>query len=132
MGRSAQRVGDVIMAEIKHSRADRMATVPLEWPVQVDGAEVAAVTLRRLTGGEVAALQEQMMGDAPSEAALIAAFADQPLDVISALDADDFLTLKDRVFDFLPKRIRAALEAASEATAAEEAAMAVGAATQVS
>ena len=120
------------MAEVKHSRADRMATVPLEWPVQVDGAEVAAVTLRRLTGGEVAAIQEQMMGDASSEAALIAAFADQPLDVISGLDADDFLTLKDRVFDFLPKRIRAALEADSEATVAEEAAMAVGAAAQVS
>lgn len=112
------------MTEVKHSRPDRMATVPLEWPLLVDGAEVAAVTLRRLSGGEVAALQEKMMGDTPSEEALIASFADQPLSVISALDADDFLALKDRVFDFLPKRIRAALEAASEAMAAEEAAKA--------
>lgn len=110
------------MAEIKHTRADRMATVALDWPLTVNGAEVASITLRRLTGGEVAALQEQMLGAAADEPALIAAFADQPSEVIAILDADDFLSLKERVVDFLPRRIRAALEAAMAAEAEDEAA----------
>lgn len=102
------------MAQIKHTR-ERMAVVSLDWPLEVDGGLVSEVILRRLTGAEVAALQERMMGDAPSEEQLLAAFADQPVDVIAALDADDFITLKDRVVDFLPKRIRAALEAVMKA-----------------
>lgn len=89
----------------------KMKAVDLEWPVEVDGQTISQVTLRRLTGGEVAGLQDAMMGDGANDAAMIAAFADQPASVIAQLDADDFMELKERLVDFLPKRIRAALEA---------------------
>ncbi len=89
----------------------RLKTVPLEWPLELDGATVSEITLRRLTGGEVAKLQSAMLDEDASDEAMIAAFADQPAEVIAALDADDFMELKELVVDFLPRRIRAALEA---------------------
>lgn len=105
----------------------KMKTFDLEWPLEVEGQTISQITLRRLTGGEVAALQDAMMGDGANDAAMIAAFADQPAPVIAQLDADDFMELKERLVDFLPKRIRAALEAAAK-EAAEELAAAVPAA----
>lgn len=101
----------------------RLKAIELEWPLdRPDGQTITAITLRRLTGGEVAALQDAMTGDNATDAAMIAAFADQPADVIAALDADDFMELKEAVVDFLPKRIRSALEAVlrDEAAAAED------------
>lgn len=97
---------------IEHRRQGRLETLTLDWPLSVNGEEVDKIQMRRLTGGEVAALQDAMLGDGASEVGLVAAFCDQPADVIAQLDADDFLTLKDRVADFLPQRIRRALEAA--------------------
>lgn len=89
----------------------RLKTVQLEWPLEYEGQSIEQVTLRRLTGGEVAGLQDAMMAEGATDAGMIAAFADQPEAVIAALDADDFYTLKDAVVDFLPRRIRQALEA---------------------
>ncbi len=101
----------------------RLKTVELEWPLdRPDGETITTITLRRLTGGEVAELQEAMTGDNATDAAMIAAFADQPAAIIAALDADDFMELKEAVVDFLPKRIRSALETAlrDEAAVAED------------
>lgn len=101
----------------------RLKTIELEWPALLgDGRTITTITLHRLTGGEVAELQEAMTGDNATDAAMIAAFADQPAGVIAALDADDFMELKEAVVDFLPKRIRSALEAVlrDEAAAAED------------
>ena len=95
----------------------RHADYTLEWPIEHDGQAIETITLRRLTGGEVAGLQERMMGDGASDSAMIAAFADRPAEVIAALDADDFLELKDMVITFLPRRIREAVE---QAVAAEQ------------
>lgn len=93
----------------------RTLEFPLEWPLVLtaeDGSttDVNSITLRRLNGGEVAALQEAVTGGNIDEAAMIAMFADQPGEVIAALDADDLLALKDKVVDFLPKALRRALE----------------------
>lgn len=90
----------------------RTASITLEWPLDLDEVALDVITLRRLTGGEVAALQETMMAGG-SEADMLAAFCDQPADIIAQLDADDYLELKARVVDFLPKRLREMMEAAA-------------------
>ena len=90
----------------------RHAEYTLEWPIEHEGRAIDRITLHHLTGGEVADLQERMIGDGASDAAMIAAFADQPAEVIAARDADDFLELKDMVIGFLPRRIREAVERA--------------------
>lgn len=118
MDRSAQWLGYLIMAQqIEHQRPERFDIVTLDWPLKVDGDDVRAIHLHRLTGGEVATLQEAMLGETSSETELIAAFCDQSAAVIAQLDADDFLRLKDRVADFLPQRIRKAMEVAMAAGA---------------
>ena len=91
----------------------RMKTIDLDWPVVVDGVTIEAVTLRRLTGGEVAELQEGIERDGNDDNAMIAQFADQPVQVINALDQDDCEKLKEATFDFLPQSIRAGIEAAA-------------------
>lgn len=96
---------------VGHPGKPRLKTVQLEWPLEYEGQSIEQVTLRRLTGGEVAGLQDAMMAEGATDAGMIAAFADQPEAVIAALDADDFYALKDAVVDFLPRRIRQALEA---------------------
>lgn len=89
----------------------RMKSIDLDWPVVVDGITIEAVTLRRLTGGEVAELQEALSSEGSSDGAMIERFADQPAHVLNALDQDDFAKLKEQVFDFLPQRLREAIEA---------------------
>lgn len=90
---------------------DRCATLPLEWPLMApDGAVIEALTLRRLKGSEVAAVQEAMMAGA--EAKMLAIFTGAAVDLIEALDQDDLIELKKRLFDFLPRSLRGALEAA--------------------
>lgn len=99
------------------TKTARSKSILLEWPLDLpDGSTLTEITLRRLTGGGVAALQDAMVGDNATDAAMISAFCDQPAEVIARLDADDFLEIKDQVIDFLPKRIRTALEAVLSAT----------------
>lgn len=92
----------------------RSKDIPLEWPVIVDGVELKHITIRRLTGGEVAGLQERLEANNTDEA-LILEFVDQPIEVLNALDQDDIATLGDAVFDFLPRRLRESIEAAAKA-----------------
>jgi len=89
----------------------RMKSIDLDWPLLVDGVTVEAISLRRLTGGEVADLQERMVADGGTDAAMCAQFADQPATVLCALDQDDLEKVKEAVFDFLPHRIREGIEA---------------------
>ena len=98
------------MAVTHKADRPRTATLQLEWPLGRGETDLTEITLRRLTGGEVAALQEQMMAGG-SEADMLAAFCDQPADVIAQLDADDYLDLKAKVVDFLPRRLREMMEA---------------------
>lgn len=86
--------------------ASRTNLVPLAWPVQIGDQRIDALTVRRLTGRDFARLTRLPEGD--ESAALVALMTDQPIDVIAALDADDFANLSEICQDFLPARMRAA------------------------
>lgn len=92
--------------------AARTKAVPLDWPLTVDGQLVDCVTVRRLSGGEVGALQEAVAADGFQFETIIHHLVDQPDYVIAALDQDDQDRVAEAVFDFLPARMRAALETA--------------------
>lgn len=96
----------------------RTAELPLEWPLQLPaGGRIDVLHMRRLRGSEVAKVQELMLAD--QEAQVLALFTGAPVEVIEALDQDDMVELKARLSDFLPRSLRAALEAAQELTLAE-------------
>lgn len=94
--------------------ASRILSVPLEWPLLIDGESLEAIIVRRLTGREVGELQELMGQESFSDEVMMEFFTDQPQAVIEALDQDDFQSVKAKVLDFLPKRVRDAMEAAQE------------------
>lgn len=96
----------------------RMAELPLEWPLQLPaGRRIDVLHLRRLLGSEVAKVQELML--AGKEAEVLALFTGERVEVIEALDQDDMIELKARLADFLPRSLRAALDAAQELMLAE-------------
>ncbi len=82
MGLDPLGAGAVTVAE---TRA-RHAEYALEWPIEYEGWTIDRITLHRLTGAEVADLQDRMIDKGASEVALIAIFADQPAEVIAALE----------------------------------------------
>jgi hypothetical protein len=86
--------------------ASRTKLVPLAWPIQLGDQRIDTLTVRRLTGRDFSRLTRLPEGD--ESAALAALMTDQPIDVISALDADDFANLTEACQDFLPSRMRAA------------------------
>lgn len=93
---------------------ERAKAIKLEWPLRLeDGRVIDEIWLRRLTGREVRGLQEAIMSGGDGDAAVIAAFATEGPEIIGALDQDDFMAVKAAAFDFLPRQIREALEAAS-------------------
>ncbi len=89
----------------------RSKSYELEWPLDIGGVELTHIEVRRLTGEEVADLQERLSQGGGTNEALIAEFADQPVEVINALDQDDIEELGDMVYDFLPRRMREGMEA---------------------
>ncbi|MBI1495412.1 phage tail assembly protein [Halocynthiibacter styelae] len=92
----------------------RERAVPLDWPLLVDGKEMSSITVRRLNGSEMIAFQEAMKEEAQngdgSDGAMLEHFTGVSAHVLNCLDADDLLALKDAVFDFLPKTMRAGIE----------------------
>ena len=84
-------------------KGDRSKTISLEYPVEFDGKTYGEITIRRMTGTEVAA----WLNDA---AAVMPPMFNCPVDVIDALDADDAFTVKEAMNDFLPRKMRAAYE----------------------
>lgn len=79
---------------------ERSKSVPLRWPVQFDGKTYDHVTVRRMTGNEVAAFFK-----AEGDAVELPMF-DCPREVIDALDADDAEDVNRVVLDFLPRSMR--------------------------
>jgi hypothetical protein len=88
----------------------RFKDVPLSYPLNVDGALVNKITVRRLTAREVKDLQETMDENGFLFERLIQPFTDQPQCVLDALDQDDFAEVAETVVDFLPEKMRAELE----------------------
>lgn len=92
----------------------RSRVVPLEWPIEIDGRVVDAVTVRRLntkdvadfvaavqsspSGGDMRLFRFPMFFDIEGNKLSDA--------VIDALDDDDTATLTEVASDFLPRRFR--------------------------
>ncbi|RFB80392.1 hypothetical protein [Methylovirgula sp. 4M-Z18] len=88
----------------------RLKTVPLEWPVEVDGVPLNVVVIKRMTAGEIDQFVESARGETLG-ARYFPLFADEsgallPGDVLDSLDDDDMLTLLKEAEDFLPRRFR--------------------------
>ena len=96
----------------------RTETLALEWPLEVDGKRLDRIELRRLTGAEMVALQDIATREGFYDAELFALVCDQPAAVLRALDQDDWLALKEKVLDFLPRRFREAAASLSRAPGA--------------
>jgi hypothetical protein len=88
-------------------------TVDLEYPVIFDGKEYSSITIRRMTQGDVRRYVEAAAsGEDPPMPNL-----DCPIELLDELDADDFDRVDTAVRDFLPQRLRTALERYREAGA---------------
>jgi hypothetical protein len=93
---------------------DRFRTVPLQWPVKVGDAELHSVVIRRLTTREVADFIESLATHKGNIRFPI--FCDErgvliPNEVWDQLDDDDVAALEEASADFLPRRLRQALDA---------------------
>jgi hypothetical protein len=103
---------------IEHTR-DRTKTVPLAWPVTVDGKIVDSVTVRRLSVREVADYVEQLRNSASPDPIRLPMIVGLSESVIDALDDDDMATIDGVIFDFLPQRLRRLLDGTTQPTGAD-------------
>lgn len=94
----------------------RSETVPLDWPIEVDGRLIDSIVVCRMTAGEIAAYIEQVETAADRAAAMRIRFpmfraiggALLPDAVIDALDDDDGERVQEVALRFLPRRFRVA------------------------
>lgn len=96
----------------------RTETLVLEWPLEVDGARIDRIELRRLTGAEMVALQDLVARENFADHDLFALVCDVSPEVIRALDEDDWIALREKALDFLPRRFREAAASLSRAPGA--------------
>lgn len=97
----------------------RVKTVSLEWPVEYDGKVYDAISIKRLTAGEVADFEKKLAA-VPGGELRWPIFVDAvgvtiPDAVMDALDDDDNLELQKEMIDFLPRRYRPERAVANEA-----------------
>lgn len=85
----------------------RSRIVPLTWPVEYDGRVYNAITVHRLSAGDVGDVM-RAIEEHGSKARL--PMFDVPFEVIDALDADDADSVNAAVLDFLPRALRPADE----------------------
>lgn len=95
-------------------------TVPLIVPLDIEGERIEALTVHRITAGEMIRIVEGP--DAPSEDSaltrhVVAAMIGWPVEVLDALFPDDAGRVAAAALPFMPAGLRAALE---RADAAEE------------
>jgi hypothetical protein len=96
----------------------RTETLVLEWPLEVEGARIDRIELRRLTGAEMVALQDLVARENFADHDLFALVCDVSAEVIRALDEDDWIALREKALDFLPRRFREAAVSLSRAPGA--------------
>ena len=106
------------------SERPRAKRVPLEWPVEFGGRTYAALSIARLTAGEVAAFQKSIAALPADAPVVFPVYRDAdggplPDGLLDALDADDRDALDKAALDFLPRRFRGA-EASASAPASGE------------
>lgn len=81
------------------------ATVRLQHPIMVDGAELADLTLTRLTGKQLADIIMQDDGETSINLRARAAIAGVHPDVLDALEADDAVEVAEAIRPFLPRAL---------------------------
>lgn len=82
----------------------REKVVTLTYPVEFDGRLYESITIRRITGGEVAGYMDRLQ----QGERIMPPVVDCPVDVYEAMDADDQDLVDEAAMDFLPRRLKAA------------------------
>ena len=100
--------------EFDKSAAPRFKSVPLQYPLKVDGKSLKSITVKRVTGAVVKTLQNTIGDGGFALDRLAEYFIDQPIAVLDALDQDDYATVLETIVDFLPARLREAMVDAQE------------------
>ncbi|MBO9424700.1 phage tail assembly protein [Labrenzia sp. R4_1] len=84
--------------------------VKLEFPVEHDGREISVLTIRRMRAGD-SLIAEGVESQAEAGFALLAELAGQPIEVIKALDLDDFAAASEAMASQMGKQSRALMKA---------------------
>jgi hypothetical protein len=100
------------------SDSPRSKTIELSWSTSFDGRYVQAITMIRLTAGDVARFQDELealLRDNPEAALKFPIFRDEagapvPAEVLDALDDDDRFELDRAAADFLLRQFRGIAE----------------------
>lgn len=82
----------------------REKVVTLTYPVEFDGRLYESITIRRITGGEVAGYMDRLQ----QGERIMPPVVDCPVEVYEAMDADDQDLVDEAAMDFLPRRLKAA------------------------
>ncbi|THK38644.1 phage tail assembly protein [Ensifer sp. MPMI2T] len=83
---------------------ERERVIPLEFSVEYDGKVYEELTVRRISGKDFSAMSAF---DGSKETTQLAALmTGAPVEVIEALDGDDFVELQEAVQAFLPRKLR--------------------------
>ena len=98
--------------------AGRIRSFPLKWPVILNGRTYSEIVLARLTVKEVAEFYEKLKSAPKTDDVAWPIYRDAegaplPQAVLDALEDDDGFKIEMAVRDFLPARLRAALDGAS-------------------
>lgn len=82
--------------------------IDLRFPREVGGRHLAAVTVHRMTAGEVTRFVEQAAENPKAVLPMVRDETGEALspEALEALDDDDHLAIDDAVSDFLPARLR--------------------------
>jgi Phage tail assembly chaperone proteins, E, or 41 or 14 len=84
--------------------------LPLKFPLEWDGQEYRQVELRRLKGKDFSKFRCLVAVGVSEDEATLSLISGLPVEVIQALDADDYLELIEKSQDFIPARFRQAAE----------------------
>jgi hypothetical protein len=92
-------------ATVFDNEAARFETVPLDWPVTVDGVRYDEITVHRMTVGAIGDFLTAMRAENGRSRFPMYSVPDAVLD---ELDADDGDKIEEAVQRFLPRRFRTA------------------------
>jgi hypothetical protein len=98
------------MPSARHVRAaERVTTVPLDWPVEFNGVVHASIGIRRPTVADVAAYAARvraLQAEGKDASAVPLPMFDAPDEVLRLLDPDDDDRVEAAAAGFLPRRFR--------------------------
>lgn len=97
------------IAELNFVGAGRSVVETLDYPFNLDGVRISAVTVRRLTGYEIAAFVREHLSDDGTfdRYALYSVMTGLPAPVLRGLDQDDGMKVTGACSTFLPRVLSA-------------------------